>query len=52
MCAAQAAAVLAGLAVTAAWPGAWPADPVIALGVAAWSAREGWRSWHGAAGCC
>lgn len=52
MCAAQAAAVLAGLAVTAAWPGAWPADPVIALGVAAWSAWEGRRSWHGAAGCC
>jgi divalent metal cation (Fe/Co/Zn/Cd) transporter len=52
MCAAQAAAVLAGLAVTAAWPGAWPADPAVALGVAAWSAREGWRSWRGAAGCC
>jgi len=52
MCAVQAAAVLAGLAVIAAWPGAWPADPVIALGVAAWSAWEGWRSWKGAAGCC
>jgi len=38
MCAAQAAAVLAGLAVVSAWPGAWAADPVVALGIAAWSA--------------
>lgn len=48
MCAAQAAAVLA---VVAAWPGAWPADPVIALGIAAWSAWEGRQSWRGA-NCC
>jgi divalent metal cation (Fe/Co/Zn/Cd) transporter len=51
MCAAQAAAVLAGLAVVAAWPRAWPADPVIALGIAAWSAWEGRQSWRGA-NCC
>jgi divalent metal cation (Fe/Co/Zn/Cd) transporter len=51
MCAAQAAAVLAGLAVVATWPRAWPADPVIALGIAAWSAWEGRQSWRGA-GCC
>jgi divalent metal cation (Fe/Co/Zn/Cd) transporter len=51
MCAAQAAAVLAGLAAVAAWPGAWPADPVIALGIAAWSAWEGRQSWRGA-NCC
>jgi divalent metal cation (Fe/Co/Zn/Cd) transporter len=51
MCAAQAAAVLAGLAVVAARPGAWPADPVIALGIAAWSAWEGRQSWRGA-NCC
>jgi len=51
MCAAQAAAVLAGLAVVAAWPGAWPADPVVALGIAAWSAWEGRQSWRGAS-CC
>ena len=51
MCAAQAAAVLAGLAVVAVWPGAWPADPVVALGIAAWSAWEGRQSWHGA-NCC
>jgi divalent metal cation (Fe/Co/Zn/Cd) transporter len=51
ICAAQAAAVLAGLAAVAAWPGAWPADPVIALGIAAWSAREGRQAWRGAS-CC
>lgn len=51
MCAAQAAAVLAGLVVVAAWPGGWPADPVIALGIAGWSVREGSRSWQGA-DCC
>ena len=51
LCAAQAAAVLAGLAVVAAWPGAWPADPVVALGIAAWSAWEGRQSWRGTS-CC
>jgi divalent metal cation (Fe/Co/Zn/Cd) transporter len=51
LCAAQAAAVLAGLVVVAAWPGGWPVDPVIALGIAAWSAWEGTRSWRGA-DCC
>jgi divalent metal cation (Fe/Co/Zn/Cd) transporter len=51
MCAAQAAAVLCGLAVVAAWPAGWPADPVIALGIAAWSAWEGARSWRGE-DCC
>jgi hypothetical protein len=51
MCAAQAAAVLAGLAVVAAWPGGWPVDPVIALGIAGWSAWAGWQAWQGA-GCC
>jgi divalent metal cation (Fe/Co/Zn/Cd) transporter len=51
LCAAQAAAVLAGLAVTAAWPGGWWADPVIALGIAAAAVREGARSWRGD-DCC
>lgn len=51
MCAAQAAAVLLALAVDAIWPGGWPIDPVIALGIAAWSAWEGTRSWRGA-DCC
>jgi divalent metal cation (Fe/Co/Zn/Cd) transporter len=51
MCAAQAAAVLVGLVIVAAWPGGWPVDPVIALGIAAWSARQGVQSWRGA-DCC
>jgi divalent metal cation (Fe/Co/Zn/Cd) transporter len=51
MCAAQAAAVLAGLAVVAVRPAGWPIDPVIALGIAAWSAWQGRRSWQGA-DCC
>ncbi|HEX4064252.1 MAG TPA: cation transporter [Streptosporangiaceae bacterium] len=51
MCAAQAAAVLIGLAVIAVWPGAWPIDPVVGLLIAAWSIREGRQSWQGA-DCC
>ena len=51
LCAAQAAAVLAGLAITAAWAGGWWTDPVIGLGIAAVSVREGTRSWHGD-DCC
>ncbi|MST32500.1 hypothetical protein GHK86_07165 [Acidimicrobiaceae bacterium USS-CC1] len=51
LCAAQAAAVLIGLAVTAAWPGGWWIDPAIALGIAAWSVREGIESWRGE-DCC
>jgi hypothetical protein len=41
MCAAQAAGVLLALAVVALWPGGWPIDPIISLGIAAWSAWEG-----------
>jgi divalent metal cation (Fe/Co/Zn/Cd) transporter len=51
MCAAQAAAVLVGLVVVAIWPRGWPIDPVIALGIAGWSVREGTKSWRGA-DCC
>jgi divalent metal cation (Fe/Co/Zn/Cd) transporter len=51
MCAAQAAGVLLALVVVAIWPGGWPVDPIIALGIAAWSAWEGNRSWRGA-DCC
>ncbi|HET7013339.1 MAG TPA: cation transporter [Streptosporangiaceae bacterium] len=51
LCAAQAAAVLAGLAVTAAWPGGWWLDPVIGLGIAAAAIREGAESWRGN-DCC
>jgi len=50
-CAAQAAAVLLGLAIVAIWPAGWPADPVIALGIAAWSVWEGRQAWRGD-GCC
>jgi divalent metal cation (Fe/Co/Zn/Cd) transporter len=51
MCAAQAAGVLLALVVVAIWPRGWPLDPIIALGIAAWSAWEGSRSWRGAE-CC
>src|SRR6201999_145965 len=47
LCAAQAAAVLLGLAVTAAWPVAWWSDPVIGLAIAAAAAWEGIQSWRG-----
>jgi divalent metal cation (Fe/Co/Zn/Cd) transporter len=51
MCAAQAAGVLLALVVVAVWPSAWPIDPIIALGIAAWSTWEGNRAWRGA-DCC
>jgi divalent metal cation (Fe/Co/Zn/Cd) transporter len=51
MCAAQAAGVLLALAVVAIWPGGWPIDPIIALGIAAWATWEGSRSWRGE-DCC
>lgn len=51
LCAAQAAAVLVTLAVTAAWPAAWWLDPVIGLGIAAVAVREGAGSWRGD-DCC
>ena len=41
VCAAQAAAVLVGLAITAVWPGGWWIDPVIGLAVAAAAVWEG-----------
>jgi divalent metal cation (Fe/Co/Zn/Cd) transporter len=51
LCAAQAGAVLAVLAVTAAWSGGWWIDPVIGLGIAAVAVREGAESWRGE-DCC
>jgi divalent metal cation (Fe/Co/Zn/Cd) transporter len=51
LCAAQAAAVLLGLAVTATWPSAWWADPAIGLAIAAMAVREGIKSWRGD-DCC
>src|SRR5215470_1545848 len=41
MCAAQAAAVLLALVAVAVWPGAWPIDSIIAIGIAGWSVWEG-----------
>ncbi len=52
LCAVQSAAVLLGLAVTAAWPGGWWLDPLIGLGVAAAAVWEGIDSWHGGDHCC
>lgn len=47
--AAQAAAVLIGLALTATWPGGWWLDPAIGLGIAAGAVWEGVGSWRGGA---
>jgi len=51
LCAAKAAAVLARLAIIAAWPGGWWIDPVIGLAIAAVSVQEGTQSWRGD-DCC
>jgi divalent metal cation (Fe/Co/Zn/Cd) transporter len=50
LCAAQAGAVLVGLAATAAYGWSW-ADPAIALLLAGWAIREGINTWHGD-DCC
>jgi divalent metal cation (Fe/Co/Zn/Cd) transporter len=50
LCAAQAAAVLIGLAATAAFGWSW-VDPVIALLLTGWAIREGSRAWRGQ-DCC
>jgi len=50
ICAAQAAAVLVGLAITATFGWTW-ADPVIALLLAGWAVREGLEAWRGD-DCC
>jgi divalent metal cation (Fe/Co/Zn/Cd) transporter len=50
MCAAQAGAVLLGLAATAAFGWSW-VDPIVALLLAAWAVREGVWSWKGK-DCC
>ncbi len=47
LCGAQAAAVLIGLAVTAARPGCWWFDPLIGLGIAGVAIWQGVRSWRG-----
>nr|WP_244975555.1 cation transporter [Mycobacterium kubicae] len=47
LCAAQAAAVLVGLAVTAWWAGGWWVDPAIGLAIAAIAVWQGVRAWRG-----
>ncbi len=47
LCAAQAAGVLLGLAITALWAGGWWIDPAIGLGIAAAGVRQGIRAWQG-----
>jgi divalent metal cation (Fe/Co/Zn/Cd) transporter len=47
LCAAQAGAVLIGLAVTAIWSGAWWLDPAIGLGIAGVAVWQGIRAWRG-----
>jgi hypothetical protein len=50
MCAAQGAAVLVGLTVTATLGWHW-IDPAVALALAVWAVREGIQAWHGK-DCC
>jgi divalent metal cation (Fe/Co/Zn/Cd) transporter len=52
LCAVQAASVLIGLAVTAAWPEGWWLDPLIGLAIAAVALWEGIQSWRGADCAC
>ncbi|MFV0495432.1 cation transporter [Mycobacterium sp.] len=47
LCAVQAAGVLLGLAVTAAWTGGWWVDPVIGLAVAGVATWQGVKAWRG-----
>ncbi len=47
LCAAQAAGVLSGLAITALWSGGWWVDPAIGLAIAGVAVWQGIRSWHG-----
>ncbi|MFW3115345.1 cation transporter [Mycobacterium haemophilum] len=47
LCAAQAAGVLIGLAITACWPDGWWVDPTIGLAIAAVAAWQGIRAWRG-----
>ena len=47
LCAAQAAGVLAGLAMTALWSGAWWIDPTVGLAIAGVAVWQGVRAWRG-----
>lgn len=52
LCAAQAAGVLAGLGITAAWSGGWWIDPAVGLAIAGIAVWQGMRSWRGHACAC
>lgn len=47
LCGAQAAGVLVGLALTAAWSSAWWIDPAVGLGIAGVAVWQGVRAWRG-----
>ncbi len=47
LCAAQAAGVLIGLAITALWSGGWWCDPAIGFGIAGIAVWQGIRAWRG-----
>lgn len=47
LCAAQAAGVLVGLAMTALWSGAWWVDPAVGLAIAGVAGWQGVRAWRG-----
>lgn len=47
LCAAQAAGVLVGLAITASWSGTWWVDPAIGLAIAGIAVWQGIRAWRG-----
>jgi divalent metal cation (Fe/Co/Zn/Cd) transporter len=47
LCAAQAAGVLAGLAIAALWPGGWWVDGAIGLAIAVVAVWQGVRAWQG-----
>lgn len=47
LCAAQAAGVLIGLAMTALWSGAWWVDPAVGLAIAGVALWQGLRAWRG-----
>jgi divalent metal cation (Fe/Co/Zn/Cd) transporter len=47
LCAAQAAGVLVGLAITAGWSGTWWVDPAIGLAIAGIAVWQGIRAWRG-----
>ncbi|OBB97095.1 cation transporter [Mycobacterium sp. 852002-40037_SCH5390672] len=47
LCAAQAAGVLIGLAMTTLWSGAWWIDPAVGLAIAGVAVWQGVRAWRG-----